>query len=176
MKYRADSYISCDKPWGQSRGLSQSWLNHFCDQWQWPSINMTWTRLSLSMRQTMCIEGHGYKVQGYSVSRLLLLRSWTCGFHQFKKCFTKSLSNALHYWNCSCQVLRDWFDFCLCTHQVNFFLQIIHILIPFTLLAFLLLAIWGCRQFVLLFASLDWRKWDKMSLWIRLSTCGNTAL
>lgn len=50
----------------------------------------------------------------------------------------------------------------LFTHQVDFFLQVVHVLVPLPLplplLAFLFVAIGGCRQFVLLFASLDGRR------------------
>lgn len=49
------------------------------------------------------------------------------------------------------------FSLCVLTHQVDFFLQVVHILVSL-LLALLVLAIGGSRQLVLIFASLGGRK------------------
>lgn len=64
----------------------------------------------------------------------------------------------------------------LCTYQVNFFLQLVHILVSFAFLAFLFPAIWRCRQFVLFFPSLIKRKGNILSFCITPSTCERLPL
>lgn len=133
------------------------------------SVNKAWIGLSLSMRQTLC---------STKLKEVVLLRpskSWLSSKHSEMRFTGVTLESVLllklrlikRF-----KIITEWLGFCLCTHQVDFFLQLIHVLLPLlALLLLLLLAIGGGRQLVLLFPSLHWGKLDK----IRPSTSGEIA-